>query len=274
MPPTLFPVQFQLCSLSSGSSGNCYFVGSSTEGILIDAGISARRIRRTLDEIGVGLPLIKGIFITHHHVDHINALTILTKKYRIPVYCTEGTWKGILRNRTTFDLDQTMFVPVVSGQPISIAGMTVESFPVSHDALDAVGYHIANSSRSLTLATDLGVIGTEAAHYLSKADILVIEANYDEHMLLNGRYPQHLKDRVQSHTGHMCNAHTADFVAGIYHSRISHILLCHLSAENNLPETALETITQTLRMKGLDFEPHTTIEALPRGSRSPLYVFE
>ncbi|MDD2527934.1 MAG: MBL fold metallo-hydrolase [Lentimicrobiaceae bacterium] len=274
MSPTLFPVQFQLCSLSSGSSGNCYFVGSSSEGILVDAGISARRIRKTLEEIGVGLDLIKGIFITHDHIDHISALTLLSKKHQIPIYCTEGTWKGILRNRTTFDLDQRMFRPIVSGLSLEIAGMKVESFPVSHDARDAVGYHISNSSRKLTLATDLGHIGKEAAHFLRMADILVIESNYDEHMLLNGRYPKYLKDRVHGQTGHMCNSHTAEFVAGIYHNRISHILLCHLSAENNHPETALQTLTEALRLKGLDFEPYTLIEALPRGRRSPLYVFE
>lgn len=274
MLPTLFPVQFQLCSLSSGSSGNCYFVGSSSQGILVDAGISARRIRKTLDEIGVGLDQIKGVFITHDHIDHINALTLLTKKHQIPVYCSEATWKGILRNRTTFDLDQSMFRPMVSGLPIDIAGMSVVSFPVSHDARDAVGYHISNSSRSLTIATDLGHIGEAAARYLGMADALVIESNYDEHMLLNGHYPQHLKDRVHGLMGHMCNTHTAEFVAGIYHNRISHILLCHLSAENNRPETALQTLTQALKLKGFDFETHTTIAALPRGKRSPLYVFE
>ncbi|GAB1404056.1 MAG: MBL fold metallo-hydrolase [Lentimicrobiaceae bacterium] len=274
MAPTLFPVQFQMCSLSSGSSGNCYFVGSDSQGILIDAGISTRRIRKTLEEIGVGLNLIKAVFITHDHIDHINALTLLSKKYQIPIYCTEGTWKGILSNRTTFDLDQRMFRPLTPGLPVEIAGMVVESFPVSHDARDAVGYHISNLNRKLTIATDLGHIGEQAAHYLKKADILVIESNYDEAMLLNGRYPQHLKERVHGLKGHMCNAHTADFVAEIYHTRISHILLCHLSAENNHPATALETLTQSLKRKGFDFKPHTIIEALPRGKRSPLYVFE
>ena len=105
MPPTLFQVNLQLCSLSSGSSGNCYYVGSSSEGILVDAGISARRIRKTLEEIGPGMAGIRGILITHNHIDHIGALTRLTKKYGLPVYCTEGTWKGIMRNRMTLDAD-------------------------------------------------------------------------------------------------------------------------------------------------------------------------
>ncbi len=274
MSPILFPVKFQFCSLSSGSSGNCYFIGSSSEGILVDAGISARSIRKILEEIGVGLPLIRGIFITHDHIDHIKGLTILTRKHNIPVYCTVGTWKGILRNRTTFDLEQSLFHKMVPGETIHLAGLGIEAFPVSHDAHEAVGYHIANQSKSITIATDLGVIGDQAAHYLRKADVMVIESNYDEEMLLTGRYPEQLKQRVHGSLGHMCNAHTAEFIASNYHSRLSHILLCHLSAENNTPVKALATLAQTFDLKGIQIHPELIINALPRGSRSELFVLE
>lgn len=274
MSATLFPVQLQLCSLSSGSSGNCYFVGSSSEGLLVDAGISARRIRKTLEEIGVGLPLIRGILITHDHIDHINALTILTKKFRIPVYCTEGTWKGILRNRTTFDLDKTVFVPVFPDTEFQLAGLSVTAFPVSHDAHESVGYHIQGATKSITIATDLGYIGEEAARFLKKADVLVIESNYDEEMLLNGRYPEQLKQRVHSRLGHMCNTHTSEFLAEHYHPGISHILFCHLSAENNTPGHALSTFSKILQDKGTELHPDTLVTALPRGRRSELYVIE
>lgn len=274
MSPTLFPVQFQLCSLSSGSSGNCYFVGSSSEGVLVDAGISARRIRKILDEIGVGIPQIRGILITHSHIDHINALTTLTKKYKIPVYCTAGTWKGIIRNRTTFDLDQTMHVEIAHGQTFQLAGMNIEAFPVSHDAYDAVGYHIANTGKSITLATDLGFISQVAADYLKRADVLVIESNYDEEMLMNGHYPEQLKQRVHSSMGHMCNSHTADFLSDHYHPGISHILLCHLSAENNTPDLALATLKKSFELKGRQIHPSTIVNALPRGMQSELYIIE
>ena len=274
MSPTLFPVQFQVCSLASGSSGNCYFVGNHQEGFLIDAGISARRIRKTLEEIGVPITHIRGILITHNHIDHIQALTILTRKHQIPVYCTEGTWKGILRNRTTFDLDQERHVQIGYGEAFNLAGFTIEAFPVSHDAHQAAGFHIANSSKSLTLATDLGVIGEEAAHYLSKANALVIEFNYDEHMLLNGRYPDELKHRVHGSLGHMNNADTAAFLSGIYHSGISHILMCHLSAENNTPEKALDTLMSTFESQGVKLHETTIVRALPRGSRSEIFILE
>jgi len=264
----------QFCSLASGSSGNCYFIGSSSEGILIDAGISARRIRRTLEEIGVGLPLIRGILITHDHIDHIQSLTLLTKKHKIPVYATAGTWKGILRNRTTLDIDKSMYRPVVPFEAFSLAGLQIEAFPVSHDAHEAVGYHLSNGRRHLTLATDLGVIGEHAAHYLSKAHALVIESNYDERMLMNGHYPEQLKQRVHSSLGHMCNDHSADFVSDHYHHGVSHILLCHLSAENNTPEQALSAFHTMFRRKGVPLHPDTVIKTLPRGARSELFILE
>ncbi len=272
MSSSLFPVNFQLCSLASGSSGNCYYVGSSAGGVLVDAGISARRIRKTLEEIGPGISGIKGILITHNHIDHIKSLTLLTKKYGIPVYCTEGTWKGVMRHRMTLDANQEMYRPIKAGVPFTIGDMQIEAFPVSHDAHEAVGYHFSAFGRKLSIATDLGVIGEQAAHFLSQSDVLVIESNYDEEMLLNGHYSDQLKERVHSSMGHMCNTHTSEFLAGFYHPGISHILLCHLSADNNTPDIAMQTLHQTFESKGIEIHSNTIIQALPRGNRSEVFI--
>lgn len=273
MPTTLFPHNFQFCCLASGSSGNCYYLGSDDEGILIDAGISARRIKKSLDEIGLGIQRVKAIFITHDHIDHIKALTRLTKAYRIPVYCTIGTWKGILRNPATFDVNQEMFMEITPGKRYLIGGFAVEAFPVSHDAHGSVGYHVSNNIKSITLATDLGYICNNAAKYLRMCNAMLIESNYDENMLLFGSYPQHLKQRIHGPTGHLCNSHTADFIASNFHSGISHILLGHLSAENNTPAKALETLHGALEQKGVKLNG-TVIKALARGERSELYVLD
>lgn len=273
MPTTLFPNNFEFCTLASGSSGNCHYFGSEEEGILIDAGISARRIRKSLDEIGKGIERIKAVFITHDHIDHISALTRLTKKFQIPVYCTEGTWKGILRNRSTFDLDQSMYHEVRPYKRYLVGGFAVEAFPVSHDAHGAVGYHISNNIKSVTLATDLGYICDNAAKYLRQCNAMMIESNYDENMLLFGSYPQHLKQRIHGPTGHMCNSHTAKFIADNFNHNISHILLGHLSAENNTPVKAVETLNEALLNKGITTNG-TIIKALARGERSELYVLE
>ena len=272
MSPTLFPVNLQLCSLASGSSGNCYYVGSSDRGVLVDAGISARRIRNTLEEIGPGISGIQGILITHNHIDHIKSLTLLTKKYGIPVYCTEGTWKGIMRNRMTLDADPQLYHPIKAGTSFTIGDMQIEAFSVSHDAHEAVGYHFTAFGRKLSIATDLGMIGEQAAHFLRQSDVLVIESNYDENMLLNGHYPDQLKQRVHGSMGHMCNAHTSEFLAGFYHPGISHILLCHLSADNNTPEVALQTLHQTFGSRGIQIHSNTIVQALPRGNRSEVYI--
>ncbi|MGE5382969.1 MAG: MBL fold metallo-hydrolase [Omnitrophica WOR_2 bacterium] len=270
MPATLFPHNFEFCTLASGSSGNCHYFGSEEEGILVDAGISARRIKKSLDEIGTGIQRIKAIFITHDHIDHISALTRLTKSYQIPVYCTEGTWKGILRNRATFDVDQSMYREIKPFRRYLAGGFAVEAFPTSHDAHGSVGYHITNNIKSITLATDLGYICDNAAKYLKLCDAMVIESNYDEHMLLYGSYPAQLKQRIHGPTGHLCNAHTAQFIADNYHNGISHIVLSHLSAENNTPARVIETLEAAFKSRGVIING-TIIKALARGERSELF---
>lgn len=272
MITTLFPNKFEFCCLSSGSIGNCYYFGSSDEVILVDAGISARRIKKALDEIGAGIQRVKAIFITHNHIDHIRALTRLTKTYKIPVYCTEGTWEGILRGRSTFDVDASLFYQIEPFKQYLAGGFVIEAFPVSHDAHGAVGYHISNKDKSITIATDLGYICENAARYLRKCNAMLIESNYDENMLLFGNYPDHLKQRIHGPTGHLCNSHAAKFIADNYHKGISHILLGHLSAENNTPSIAIETLHTALLDMGIDTKGKTIIKALQRGERSELYV--
>lgn len=273
MSTTLFPHTFEFCTLASGSSGNCHYFGSGEEGILVDAGISARRIRKSLDEIGIGIQRIKAVFITHDHIDHIGALTRLTKKFQIPVYCTEGTWKGILRNRATFDVDQSMYREIKPFKRYLAGGFAVEAFPTSHDAHGSVGFHISNNIKSITLATDLGYICDNAAKYLKKCNAMMIESNYDENMLLFGSYPPQLKQRIHGPTGHLCNSHTANFIAENYNSNISHILLGHLSAENNTPLKAMETLMEALVTKGVTLNG-TIVKALARGERSELYFLD
>jgi len=271
MPSTLFPHSFEFCCLASGSSGNCHYFGSEEAGILIDAGISTRRIKKSLDEIGKEIDRIKAVFITHDHIDHIGSLTRLTKRYKIPVYCTEGTWKGILRNPKTFDVNPDMFVEVQPGETYMAGGFAVEAFTVSHDAHGPVGYHISNSVKSITLATDLGFIGDDAAKHLRNCDAMILESNYDENMLLSGSYPEHLKQRIHGPMGHLCNNDTSLFIADNYRPEISHIVLGHLSAENNTPDKALETLLSTMKSKGVQVNG-TIIKALARGERSELYV--
>ena len=180
-------------SFGSGSSGNCYFIGNESYGILIDAGISSRKIKKYLKESGYELSQIYGVFITHDHFDHIKSVGTLGEVHNIPVYSTEDILKGINKcYKITEKLYQSKR-PIAIGKETAIKDFKITAFEVEHDSSQCVGYHIEFEGEKITLATDLGGINETAREYICKADHIVIEANYDEQMLLNGSYHYLLK---------------------------------------------------------------------------------
>jgi len=273
MTDNIFSDSFEFCSLGSGSSGNSYYIGNGNEGFLIDAGINAQQLKRTLQSIGIQIENLQGVIITHDHIDHIRALNAMTRIYNTPVFANFGTWRGILNNRFAGNVVNSCHKLIETNQSFDIAGFTIEAFSVSHDAQEPVGYYITKGNKALTLATDVGVIGESAANFLRKANVIVLESNYDFEMLVNGKYTKILKDRIISDRGHLDNQDTATFIADNYSDRMSHIFLCHLSEENNTPEIALQCIQQALQDKNVRLHPNTMIAALPRTTRSELYNF-
>ncbi len=273
MTNTLFSDTFEFCSLGSGSSGNSYYIGDGEDGFLIDAGINGQHIKHLLQSINIQIDNIKGIIITHDHIDHIRALNALTRIYNIPVYANFGTWQGILNNRFSGNVSATCHNLIDSKSVFHLAGFTIQAFNVSHDAQEPVGYHITKGEKTLTLATDLGMVGELASVYLSKANIVIIESNYDEEMLLNGPYSKELKNRILGEKGHLDNKDAARFIADNYNEKMSHIFLCHLSQENNTPELALKAVAHAIKEKDVMIHPNTSISALPRTHRSELYSF-
>ncbi|PKP51987.1 MAG: MBL fold metallo-hydrolase [Bacteroidetes bacterium HGW-Bacteroidetes-1] len=265
---------FELCSMASGSSGNCYYVGNSEGALLIDAGISIRKISKILNEFGRHLHSIKGILISHDHIDHISSLETLTRKFKIPVYASSGTWAGVMRNRFTKFADSNKHIEVIPGKPFIAGGFRITAFPVSHDANEALGYYIENSHQSISFATDLGFIDETTAYYFKKSNVLILEANYDEEMLANGPYPERLRQRIRCNTGHLSNLQAADCIADVYHEKMSHIFLIHLSKENNNPQRVLETLQKTCNEKGITIGNDTIIMPFERQKRSPLYRIE
>ena len=257
-------------SMGSGSSGNCYYVGTGEYGILIDAGVGVRAIKKELKTKGIGLEQIWGIFITHDHTDHIKSVGSLGEKSHIPVYLTREMHAGIDRNYHVAEKLNSCCRHYTKGDVVTIKDMTIQSFAVSHDATDCVGYTICYGDQCMVLATDLGYISKEVADQIKRANYLVIEANYDETMLKNGPYPYPLKERVRAHTGHLSNDHTANFLADNYHEGLSHIFLCHLSKENNTPDIAYNTVNEALQSKGITVE---LLKPLARTEPSEMYVF-
>lgn len=267
---SLYP--FVFCSLASGSNGNCYYIGNGEEGILIDAGISLRSIRKRLSEIGVGIHRIKAVFITHDHSDHIKGVAALTDLLEIPVFASRECVDSIRNNPDCRNIRQSALVGLDETKEKHMIGLAIEGFHVSHDAPGTMGYHIRNSHNSITLATDLGYISEKVAHYLKKASVVVLESNYDEEMLHNSRYPRYLRERVSGARGHLGNRQAAEFLADHYAPHLSHIFLCHLSKENNHPDLALKTLTERLAGRGINSE-ETIIRTLPRGARTEPFYF-
>ncbi len=266
--------RLRFISLASGSSGNCYYIGTALYGILIDAGIGVRTIRKRLKEAGVPFEHVRAVFVTHDHADHIRAVGSLGEKYHIPVYSTQTILDGINRCYAVTEKLYNSRNPIRIASPVDIHDFQIEAFPVSHDASESVGYTITYKEKRFTIATDLGYIGNEVAVHIRQANYLVIESNYDEQMLREGSYPNYLKKRVASQTGHMANHETALFLSENYHSNLNYIYLCHLSKENNTPEKAYSAVSDKFLENGIQIGKEVEIIALSRMTPSELFIFE
>lgn len=265
----LFPSEkFSFFSLSSGSCGNCSYLGNSRYGILIDAGLGPRVIKKRLAEYGVDLSSIMAVLITHDHYDHIKSAGYLGEKMHIPIYATREVHRGIANSPLIRHSLNGSTVHVEKGMPFQIEEIRITPFHVPHDSIDNSGYFFEFDNQTLTLATDVGAITKEVAHYVSKANHLIIESNYDEELLENGRYPYHLKQRITSGTGHLSNRQTAEFLANSYTSNLRNIWLCHLSGDNNHPELAYKTVKEQLVKKGIEVGKQVDLHVLERNKLS------
>jgi len=265
--------KLRFLSLASGSSGNCYYVGNATTGFLIDAGIGPRTIRRRLKAVGLDFENLWGIFITHDHTDHIRGVGVLGEKFHIPVYSTFEIHEGINRNYVVTEKLYGSRKIITKGETVKISDFSITSFPVMHDASDCVGYTIEYQDKRLTIATDIGTITDEAASHIVKANYLILEANHDVQMLLNGSYPQYLKQRILADTGHLSNDQAGAFLAENFPVNCQNIFLCHLSRENNMPQKAYETIKNYLKSNKTASDKEIKITVLDRTTPSKLFIF-
>jgi phosphoribosyl 1,2-cyclic phosphodiesterase len=255
-------MKLNFCSLSSGSSGNCYYIGNEFHGILIDAGISATSIRKFLKEMDISMQTIMGVLVTHNHSDHIRGLEVLTRKNHLPAFTTPKIWESIINPYYRISRDCIREIPL--RKKFHLAGFDIEAFPVFHDAPETIGFHICAGNKKITIATDLGHICQTSAEYIKEANLLVIESNYDEEMLENGSYPYYLKKRIRSDHGHLGNLQTSVFLADIINDNLNHICLAHLSKNNNTPEKALQTLLRIFSERGISLNHQQTISILNR----------
>ncbi|MBQ8510157.1 MAG: MBL fold metallo-hydrolase [Clostridia bacterium] len=231
--------EFHVCTLASSSKGNAVWVKLGEDEILIDAGISAKRLETALAAQGSSLASIKAIFITHEHSDHVTALEVVSKKYQIPIHITEPSAKVYLSSPRTEHAAEAIVIhpPQFS---VQVGALEVRSFVTSHDSAASVGYVVTDGtpSHTLALATDIGCITEPVEQALLGVENVILESNHDENMLLCGAYPYQLKRRILSPKGHLSNESAAAFVRRLAESGTRRILLAHLSPENNMPELA------------------------------------
>lgn len=258
--------------LASGSSGNCFYLGNHKQGILIDAGISARTIQKHLRSMGLDYANIMGVLITHDHADHIRAVGTLGERVHLPIFASRLIHEGINRNYGVQEKLRTSQRYYNVGEEWELMGMKINTFAVSHDSTQCVGYVIDYQGQRFMIATDCGEPNAEMEAYIRTANHIVIEANHDEQMLLNGPYPTYLKQRILSPKGHQSNGICGKLLADNYHEQMRNVFLCHLSHENNDPKVAMNTITEILLEEGIMPGADIFLTPLERLTPSPVYV--
>lgn len=243
----------KLASISSGSQGNCILVENKETTILVDVGISKKRVEEGLDFYCKSPEYVDGILVTHEHSDHIKGLGVFLRKYPVPVYGTEKTIKYILESNSIGKVDTDLFNPIVAGNDFSIKDLEVSSLSISHDAVDPVCYRFWNGEKSCAIVTDLGTYDYHLAGNLDNLDAVLIESNHDINMLQTGPYPYSLKQRIWSNKGHLSNEACGRLINEIISDKLKHIILGHLSKENNYPELAFEAVRNEINFGNNNF---------------------
>lgn len=259
-------------SFGSGSSGNCYMLMTPTDGLLIDIGVGLRGLKKDFKDYGLSLSQVHHVLVTHDHADHIKCVGSFSKDCQVPVYATEKVHEGIERNycvQQKVPVDLKRYVE--SGKTIQVGEFTVTPFTVPHDSSDNVGYMIEADDVAFCVITDAGCVTDEMKPFISKANYLVIEANHDEEMVNNGPYPQFLKDRILSQTGHLSNRSCGLALVENMTENLRYVWLCHLSEENNHPELARKTVESVLRDYGIIVGVDVKMEVLKRNTPTGIY---
>ena len=260
-------------SFGSGSSGNCYYLFTETEGLMIDIGVGIRTLKKHFRDYGLSLSSIHHVCITHDHADHIKSVGSISHEYHLPIYATAKVHAGIDRNycvQRKLTTDSRRVITI--GEPTQIGCFHVTPFSVPHDATENVGYQIEAEGITFCIITDAGSVTDEMCTYISRADYLVIEANHDVEMLAQGPYPQHLKNRILSAAGHLSNHACAVAIAENMKEGLKHVWLCHLSEENNHPELARKTVETITRQYGIMVGKDFELEVLKRNTPTGIYT--
>lgn len=264
---------FSMHSLASGSKGNVTYVQAGNTRLLIDAGLSGRRVTELLSAIQVLPESLDGILVTHEHNDHIQGVGVMARKYHVPIYANHGTWQAMARKvgeippwqRRVFD----------TGDDFYIGDFAVTPVAISHDAAEPVAFRLYYGARSVAVATDMGYISKGVMRSLQGADLMILESNHDPDMLKNNPcYPETLKRRILGRKGHLSNEACADALYALGEAGLRHVLLGHLSADNNTPALAMDTVESALKARGVQVGREICIDMTWQDRCSERYTIE
>lgn len=258
-------------SLSSGSCGNCHYIANDDTKIIIDAGISGKRAIENLAMHGQNLDGLSAILVTHEHIDHIQAVGILSRKFNTPIYATEKTWES-MKHLIGKVKDENIRV-FERGKKLGINNIEVGTFEISHDAIEPTGYTLSHNNKKISVVTDIGFVSDEVFNNIKGSDIAVIESNYDPEMLDYCSYPYVLKRRIRSQEGHLSNEEAGYLGAALVKSGTKKLLLAHLSKESNLPQLAFQTVARILTEQNIRPED-VSMDVMLRGKVSKIYSIE
>ncbi|HTL83007.1 MAG TPA: MBL fold metallo-hydrolase [Bacteroidia bacterium] len=219
-----------ISSINSGSNGNCYYIGNSSDAVLIDVGLSCREIDKRMLRSGLSMDKVRAIFISHEHIDHIRGVEALSKKYNLPVYINEGTYEN-----GRVKLKEELVHSFCDGEQLKIRSLNVFPFFKSHDAADPYSFSVECDGVRVGVFTDIGSVCEKLIAHFAQCHAAFLEANYDEEMLANGSYPAYLKTRISGEKGHLSNAQALELFVNYRSPQLSHLILAHLSKENNTP---------------------------------------
>lgn len=232
----------RLCSIASGSSGNCIYVGSDTTHLLVDVGISGKKTEEGLHELDLSGEDIHGILVTHEHSDHIGGIGVMARKRGIPIYATQGTIEAMKKMNTLGKADDSLFHVIRADEAFYIGDICVDATRISHDAAEPVAYRFKYGDKRVGICTDLGTFDDYIVDKMSGMDALLLEANHDVRMLQVGPYPYYLKQRILGNRGHLSNENSGRLLSRLLRDNMKQVVLGHLSRENNMPELAYETV--------------------------------
>ena len=258
-------------SLESGSNGNCTYIGTDHTHILVDAGISCRKIDACLQSIGLKTSELSAILITHEHADHVSGLKTLSKKYQIPLYSAPETLQAIHRMDKKGEIDPALFHEIVPDRENQIGDLTVTPFHISHDAANPLGYRCTDGKASAAVCTDLGSWSEYTLRYLRNLNAVLLESNHDIRMLESGPYPYALKRRIRGVRGHLSNESSGQLLSEILCDQMKHVFLGHLSEINNFPGLASETVRDEIEESPVPYHADDfPITVAPRTGMSEL----